>query len=152
MHPLAVIAGLLAGALLRAGHDEEPAPRRTPAGKGRGRPVTGTFYRITAQRRVTLADFLSNRAKRLPPRGIELEDPDIRGGISVYARRREAKDRARRFGLGAYIATLEIPAGTPITGRRTGRRRTSHWTLWGSPDEFLRCVAGPAVQVDELPD
>jgi hypothetical protein len=63
-------------------------------------------------------------------------------GVSVNATLQQARKRARQVPSlrgKRFIAVLVIPDDSPITFERTGRS-PGHFTLWGDPDELLRCV------------
>ncbi len=56
----------------------------------------------------------------------------------------QARAKAIAFpAQGAFIAALAIPDDGRITYGRTGRTdgTAGHHTLWGDPDEMVRCVA-----------
>jgi hypothetical protein len=99
-----------------------------------------TFYRLIPTERPTVDDFRSDKdLGEPPPRG----DPELVRmwqGISVNNTETQARNKGRDLPwLGGYIAVLEIPAGGTITYRRTGRGR-GHYTVWGDPNDLLRCV------------
>src|SRR6185437_12369500 len=99
----------------------------------------GSFYRTVKNNPPARDDFLSyERLGKPMPRSEE----QIRRwrGVSTF----ETPDQARRIaannpGQGAFIAVVAIPADGRITYERTGKT-TGHYTLWGDPDEMVRCV------------
>jgi hypothetical protein len=140
---------LLGLVLLCSSSGRSPAPRRRRNPQPRGRPVVGGFYRVTRARRATRADFTSNRARGLRPRGPELRDPELHDGLSLYRDPRDAHATAQDFPrLGRYVQQVDVPLPSGITGRQTPGRYPSHWTLWGEPDEFLRYLVGEGIPVE----
>jgi len=61
-------------------------------------------------------------------------------GLSMTDTRERAAMLQRRFPqLGAFIAVLDIATNGEIRVERT-LREPGHHTIWGDPDELLRCV------------
>jgi hypothetical protein len=84
-------------------------------------------------------DFLSDKARGLPPRNNEPLTLYVWDGISVYRTFGQASRKARDYPfLGGYIAELRIGAETDIRVEKTFGR--GHHTLWGAPDLVLACV------------
>jgi hypothetical protein len=99
---------------------------------------TRTFYRIVKTEEPGLQDFTSNRALGRPPRGAELANRQLWEGVSVDTSRRAATNKARKFGLGSFIAELRIPADGPVRFQKT--LGSGHYTLWGAPEEIKASV------------
>lgn len=94
------------------------------------------FFRATRSTPPTLLDVSSNAARGLPQTDGE-SDEDYRA-ISTYTTARKCARQAQRFGLGGYIAELEIPEDSPITiGHRS---RNGHCNLIGTPQDLQACV------------
>ena len=77
------------------------------------------------------------------PRRIEVTDPAVHHGLSMYAQLERAAHVARRYPrLGAFVAEVSIPdSDTEIAIRRSGDDPTdSHYTIWGDPVVCLRYV------------
>jgi len=106
--------------------------------------VERVVYRIVADVQPTADDFRSNRDKGFPPRGAEIDDPALWSGWSVFDRRDEAESRARRYGLGAYLAVMRIPdAWTSDPSRFRKTLGPHHYTVWGTFTEvrsFIQAV------------
>jgi len=83
-------------------------------------------------------DFKSMLANERLPRLAGSPNPATlrrAAGVSCYATVEQARQAATRFGLGAFIAELEIPIGPAcyIEVARTGRSE-GHYTVWASPE------------------
>jgi hypothetical protein len=104
------------------------------------------FYRIVISNPPTVRDFYSQKALGIPlARPGDAAILRMYDGVSVYWTEIQARNRARATPrLGGYIAVLDIPENAPITIQRTGLGR-GHHTLWGPPDEMLRCVVNVLV-------
>jgi hypothetical protein len=97
------------------------------------------FYRIAKSDPPKAEDFRSNEAKGLQPRGIELDQPELWSGISVYNSERRARDRALRFpNLGGYIAAIRLPPDGPFAIKQTLGR--GHYTICGDAEALLAMV------------
>jgi hypothetical protein len=109
-----------------------------------------TVYRIVRNNPPSWVDFLPNATKDLPPRGAE-SDPLIWAAISTFADPAAAAQRARRYGLGGFLAELLIPddGAVPIEGVPGAfglvvARPTlgpGHYSLISGPVTFMRAVA-----------
>ena len=101
-----------------------------------------TFYRVVHSVKPEPHDFMSNKAKNLPPRGPERDDADIYGGLSMYDTRERAEAVARMFPrvgpFVAEIATEKAGPGESLFSRKT--LGTGHYTVSGDPDVFVKCV------------
>jgi hypothetical protein len=94
-----------------------------------------------------LIDFTSNETL-----GRVLENPTperqrLWRGLSVY----DSESRARRKALGIptigrSIARLDIPTDGTIAFERT-TNSSGHYTVWGTPEQFMACWVPPAVPV-----
>ena len=109
-----------------------------------------TFYHLVKNNPPTRDDFLSYLEQGIT---LKIDTPEARrlaSGVSACATLHQARNRARLPSLRdhAYIAELHIPDEAPITFERTGRV-PGHHTLWGSPDDMLRCVVS-VVRVDAV--
>jgi hypothetical protein len=106
------------------------------------------YFRIVKTNPPQPDDFTSNRDKGLPQRGAEVGDPSLWTGISLYDSRDRAARQARRYRLGGYVATLDIPDSTSSDSDQV--RKTlgdpHHYTLWGEPAHVLSLV----VRVDPV--
>ena len=99
------------------------------------------LYRIVRSDPPTRADFLSNEAKDLPPRGPELRLSERHAGVTMFDTEVEARTVARRYpNIGRYLAAIRIPVGSGIVVRQT--LRPGHYTVWGTPDDLLTLVVG----------
>jgi hypothetical protein len=71
-------------------------------------------------------------------------DPEtvrLASGLSSYATLAQALGKARAYPwLGGYIATLEVPADGLVRFERTLPGSRGHHTLWGEPEQLLRCA------------
>jgi len=96
------------------------------------------FFRIVFANPPTLGDFRSHEEL-----GRALLDPSREEewmGISVYGTLHQARKKANDYPtLGRLIAELEIPEGSSVTYKRTGRA-SSHYTLQGPRTDMLACV------------
>jgi hypothetical protein len=98
------------------------------------------FHRTVATNPPTLGAFLSNKAKGLPPRAAEVDDPSLWDGISVMDTLERALKRARQFPMhGTFVAELTISPDAPIRATRT-LKTPGHYTLHASPQVLLNCV------------
>lgn len=98
------------------------------------------FYRTVKHNPPVREDFLSDKdmGKAMPrkPGYVRLWE-----GLSVFETSEQARAKAIAFpAQGAFIAALAIPDDGRITYGRTGGT-AGHHTLWGDPDEMVRCVA-----------
>jgi hypothetical protein len=101
--------------------------------------VAETFFRIARTDPATELDFLSDKARGLPPRNNEPLTLYVWDGISVYRTFAQASRKARDYPfLGSYIAELHISSDIDIRVEKTFGR--GHYTLWGAPDLVLACV------------
>ena len=98
------------------------------------------FYRIIRANLATERDFLSDKARGLPPRNDEPLTLHVWDGISVYRTLAQAQRKARDYPfLGRFIAELDIDLDTPgLRVEKTYGR--GHHTLWGDPVTLLRFV------------
>lgn len=103
--------------------------------------VYRVFHRTVKADPPTVDDFMSNQAKGRPPRGAEVGNPELWGGISVMDTLDRARKRAQQFPQhGVFIAVLHIPPAGPVTAART-LTTPGHYTLHGAPADLLACVA-----------
>jgi hypothetical protein len=105
-------------------------------------PPARLLYRIVAAMPHTRNNFLSYAALEKPlPEGASPAIADRWQGISMYDSLDRARAVAIRFGLGAYIAALDLTDDRPFRIERTGQR-PGHYTVWGDPDMlFARVIA-----------
>ena len=88
----------------------------------------------------TEADFQSNAARSRAPRGVELTQPELWTGLSVFDTEARARARAQQFPqLGTYIAALRITSVDPVTVKQT--LGSGHYTIWGRPEIILALVS-----------
>lgn len=99
-----------------------------------------SFYRIVRTNPASEDDFLSDKARGLPPRNDEPLTLHVWDGISVYRTLAQAQGKARDYPfLGRFIAELNIDVDSPdIRIEKTYGR--GHHTLWGAPAVLLRAV------------
>lgn len=101
--------------------------------------MAGTFFRIVKAAQASELDFLSDKAKGLPPRNTEPLTLHVWDGISVYRTFGQARRKALDYPfLGSFIAELSIGTNIDIRAEKTFGR--GHHTLWGAPDLILTCV------------
>jgi len=101
--------------------------------------VIRSFYRIVRSPSPTDADFLSDKARGIPPRNHESLTLHVWDGISVYRTEAQARRKARDYPfLGDFIAELHIGDETDIRTEKTFGR--GHHTLWGDPAALRVCV------------
>ena len=94
------------------------------------------YFRIVGYDPPREEDFLSNRARGLAPRGIELRVPRLHDGISLWDSLAGARRRAQEFPLlGEWIAEIEIEDRGPCRVEPTLAR--GHFTGFGIPADFL---------------
>jgi len=112
-------------------------------------PWPQRLYRIVRTDPPSRDDFLSNWVVRerdiaagRRPRSVPADGEALHmwSGISTYDSVAAAREQARRYRLGGFIATLEIPPGIGIRVEQTSRR-ADHYTLWGEPGTLLATVA-----------
>ena len=86
------------------------------------------------------ADFLSDKARGLPPRNDEPLTLHVWDGISVYQTLAQARRKARDYPfLGQFIAELNLDTDLPrIRIEKTFGR--GHHTLWGTAAALRRSV------------
>ena len=114
-----------------------------------------TFYRILAGASATRGDFLSHEALGRPLRRATSETRRTYDGVSIFETANQARavvKRAARYRLlGTHIAAVTIPEDSPIRVRRTFLDQPGHYTVWGDPDDLLRCVTRiePVAKPDE---
>jgi hypothetical protein len=61
-------------------------------------------------------------------------------GLSAFQTEAQARQKGRELPrLGRFIVRLELPDSTAIRAERT-LDGEGHYTLWGEPSDFLRCV------------
>lgn len=102
--------------------------------------MTRVLYRIVLTNPPTVADFLSNGAQGLQPRGVALRQPELWSGLLMFDTLERSRAQARRFpGLGQYIAAIRIPVDAAITARKT--LGEGHYTVWGDPETLLAAVS-----------
>jgi len=96
-------------------------------------------YRIIESRQPRQRDFWSPER-----RGTALRNPDLRymyDGVSMFGTLAAAAIKAATFPyLGQWIAEIDLTRSGNLRVEQTGRRRERHYTVWGDPDELLRCV------------
>ena len=99
-----------------------------------------SFYRIIREGLAAETDFLSDKARGLPPRNDDPLTIHVWDGISVYRTLAQAQRKARDYPfLGQFIAELDVDIDTPgIRVEKTYGR--GHHTLWGDPATLLRLV------------
>src|SRR5689334_4842696 len=99
-----------------------------------------SFYRIVRTNPATEADFLSDKARGLPPRNDDPLTLHVWDGISVYQTLAQAQRKARDYPfLGSYIAELSLDIDVPpVRIEKTFGR--GHHTVWGPPAALLRAV------------
>lgn len=98
------------------------------------------FFRIVRTDPATESDFLSDKARGVPPRNDEPLTLHVWDGISVYRTLAQARRKARDYPfLGSFIAELNIDVDIPLirVEKTFGR---GHFTLWGPPVVLLRAV------------
>lgn len=98
------------------------------------------FHRTVKTDPPSRRDFESNRERGNAPRGDELRDSSLYGGLSVIDTLVRAIARARKFPMhGSYVVELTIPVGEFIHWKRTGKS-PGHFTIWGNADAIMACV------------
>jgi hypothetical protein len=101
--------------------------------------MAGSFFRIVRMAQASEHDFLSDKAKGLPPRNNEPLTLHVWDGISVYRTFGQARRKALDYPfLGNFIAELRIDRDVDIQVEKTFGR--GHHTLWGAPGILLTCV------------
>jgi len=101
--------------------------------------VAGTYFRIVRTNPATAQDFLSDKARGIPPRNDEPLTLHVWDGISVYRTFGQAARKARDYPfLGSYIAEVDITGRADVRVEKTFGR--GHHTVWGTPDVLLACV------------
>src|SRR4051812_45018841 len=102
--------------------------------------MTTSFFRIIRTNPAMEEDFLSDRARGLPPRNDEPLTLHVWDGISVYRTLAQARRKARDYPfLGGFIAEVRVDIDVPpIRIEKTFGR--GHYTLWGAPSFLLRSV------------
>ena len=103
-----------------------------------------TFYRATRSNPPERRDVSSNEALGIPQADSE-NDEDYRA-ISTYRSARRCAKQADKYGLGNYIAELNVPDDSPIWIGHISKN--GHCNLIGQPDDLLGCV-GVTVTVGE---
>src|SRR5262245_37985655 len=99
-----------------------------------------SFYRIVRTNPATEADFLSDKARGLPPRNDEPLTLHVWDGISMYQTLPQARRKARDYPfLGGFIAELHLDIDVPpIRIEKTFGR--GHHTVWGAPTALLHAI------------
>jgi hypothetical protein len=99
-----------------------------------------SYYRIVRTDPPTASDFLSDKARRVPPRNDEPLTLHVWDGISVYWTFAQARRKARDYPfLGGFIAEVRVDIDVPpLRVEKTFGR--GHYTLWGAPSVLLRSV------------
>ena len=96
----------------------------------------------TADRRASdfLDAFRSSLERGIPPRPQSPEErfQIIRAGISCFSTSRQAENKAKRLGLGDYVAELHLPPGQGVCLARWGGR--GHMTVWGEAVKLASAV------------
>lgn len=135
--------------LARLAGSRGPRPAIESAGSASVPRVDGrTFYRFVQRDPPTRRDFMSNKAKGRDPVGPEIQDPEIHASISVWVTIDAALDIARRRRPPrGFIARVDIPDGSSVTGRQTFG--PFHVSPWGDPIVLLNCVVYPLRRIDE---
>jgi hypothetical protein len=111
-----------------------------------------TLYRIVATNPPTRRDFQSAASRGQIPLSQDPEELRLAHGISTFATLTQARNKAQRYPwLGAYIAELTIPEAPEITIERTLPGTRGHHTVWGDPEQLLRCVVRVVPVVDAGP-
>jgi hypothetical protein len=87
-----------------------------------------------------IESFTSSYESNRPPRGWEERNVLIHMGLSMFVRKGQAEETARRFPvIGEHVACVSLRHGHGFAYARTGS--TGHMTIWGRP---LQLVAGVA--------
>jgi hypothetical protein len=100
------------------------------------------FFRIVKSNPPTLEDFTSNAAKGRPiPPHLPSNLHWLWDGLSMYETETQAERAVRRNPrLGGFLVELVIPESEPFQVLRT-TPSAGHFTVWGTPEELLQCVA-----------
>lgn len=104
------------------------------------------FYRVTRSNPPTLQDFSSNF---LIGRTLANPTPErvrLWKGISVFETEEQAREKAKAVPqVGRFIARIDFTNAPQIIAEPT--LGAGHYTVWGAPDELLRCWAPPVSDV-----
>lgn len=92
------------------------------------------LYRLTRTNPPTASDFRSNKEKGRPPTGLELAQPRLHEGVSLWDSKAEAIARAFRP---CWIAELSIPADVDYEQTTDN---VHHFTVWASAEQLLSFV------------
>jgi len=113
-------------------------------------PWPERLYRIVSSSPPAEDEFLSNWvirerdiAARRRPRSAPQDGDALHmwSGVSTYDNAETAREQARRYTLGDFIAILRVEPNTGFRVEQTSRR-TDHYTLWGTATALLATVTG----------
>lgn len=102
-----------------------------------------TFYRATRSNPPERRDVSSNEALGIPQ--VDSESDEGYRALSTYRSARRYAKQADKYGLGDYIAELNVPDDSPIWSGHVSKN--GHCNLIGLPDDLLECV-GVTVTVE----
>ncbi len=113
-----------------------------------GRPaLLRTFYRLVKNNPATAQDVLSQAALRRPPPRTDADFLRKWEGLSVFDNEAAARriGRQRRWKIGEYIATLEIPDDAPLSYSEPDVQGSGHWLLYDAHGRMLDEKSAPYV-------
>jgi hypothetical protein len=99
------------------------------------------LYRLTKNYEPTAEDFTSNAARGRPfPPNLHPDLHWLWDGLSAYEHADQALALAARSPrIGRYLATLNMTRSEEVRWLRT-TASAGHYTIWGAPEELLKCV------------
>jgi hypothetical protein len=109
--------------------------------------MSTTLFRIVRTNPASRSDFWPDVANGLPPRGAQRDDIRCWVGVFLFDDERRARERAQRYKLGRYIATLEFPDAGPFFIEDTLGR--GHYSVIADP-ETLRTLVVHVVQLESI--
>ena|SRR6266496_1373658 len=105
------------------------------------------LYRVVRSSEPVDEDFMSDEAKGKPPVPVQVREPVLYRGISMWDSLDSAVETARAWRLGDYVAELDIDSGEAVVVTKT--RGPGHYTVEGSP-ALLRSLIRQIHEVESV--
>jgi hypothetical protein len=100
--------------------------------------VPRRVFRTIEAAEPVLRDFMSNKAKGMPPRGVEITHPRYHEDVSVWENLELCRAKALKYRQGSHIAELEVPDDGSVTCEKTFSK--GHYSLWAAPEILFGLV------------
>jgi hypothetical protein len=97
------------------------------------------LYRAIRRPEPRVGEFWSDFAHGEPPTRTQLREPLFWCGISTFSDIQKAKEKARTWWQGQFVAELQIPDDAAVIVRQTGRDPLHH-SVMGTPEALRSLV------------